>query len=344
MCIDSYEVINLKSKTWAGILAAFGMLILILDSKTVLSGAATGIDICIKTVIPSLFPFFVVSSVLSNSMQGQTISCLRPLGKICGIPKGTEFLLLLGMCGGYPVGAKCVYDTYTCGVIRKKDAQRMLGFCSNAGPSFIFGMTALLFQNPVIPWVLWGIQIISMILTAAILPNKSDSICQKQVLGRINNPINQALKAISSVCGWIVTMRVVINLFNRWILWCLPKYLQIMLTGVMELSNGCIELFQVESIVARFIFTSVFLSLGGICVLFQTQSLTGDLGIQHYVIGKLLQTSIAAAIAFLTALFLFPGSSNMIGCVVSASVCAGLIAIIRKYCKNNTGNYAMYAV
>ena len=44
-----------------GAMAGVGLLILILDSSLALEGARTGMDLCIRTVIPSLFPFFVLS-------------------------------------------------------------------------------------------------------------------------------------------------------------------------------------------------------------------------------------------------------------------------------------------
>lgn len=320
------------------------MLVFITDAKTVLAGASSGIDICIKTVIPSLFPFFILSTLLSNSMQGQSISCLRPLGKLCGIPEGAESLLLLGVCGGYPVGAKCLYDAYSCRTIHRKDAQRMLGFCSNAGPSFIFGMTAALFNSVIIPWILWGIQIISMIMTGMILPNKSNDTCGNTRSVKMNNPMIPALKAMATVCGWIVMMRVMIFLLNRWILWCLPEYFSIAITGVIELSNGCLEMHGLENSVLRYILLSVFLSFGGVCVLFQTYSLIGDLGIRYYVIGKLMQTTIAVVLAFLTVPIVFPGNKCFAGCAVSAAICTGFVVLIRMYFKNNTGNYAPHAV
>ena len=49
----------MKTNKLACTAAALGMLVLILDSKTALAGAREGIDLCIRTVIPSLFPFFL---------------------------------------------------------------------------------------------------------------------------------------------------------------------------------------------------------------------------------------------------------------------------------------------
>ena len=36
---------------------ALGMIVLILDSKTALSGCREGVTLCLNVVIPSLFPF-----------------------------------------------------------------------------------------------------------------------------------------------------------------------------------------------------------------------------------------------------------------------------------------------
>ena len=47
-----------------GFAAGAAMLMLILDGRTALTGAAEGIDLCIRTVIPALFPFFVLSPLL----------------------------------------------------------------------------------------------------------------------------------------------------------------------------------------------------------------------------------------------------------------------------------------
>ena len=49
-------------KLLVGTVAAIVMLILILDGRCALYGAAEGLELCIRTVIPSLFPFFFFST------------------------------------------------------------------------------------------------------------------------------------------------------------------------------------------------------------------------------------------------------------------------------------------
>ncbi len=328
---------------WAITLSGFIMLILILEPNAVSDGGALGLEICIKTVIPSLFPFFVFSSILSNSMQGQSVKWLRPIGRLMGIPRGSEVLVLLGLCGGYPVGAKCLADTYSAKRISKHDAQRMLCFCNNAGPSFIFGISASIFQSHFIPWVLWLVQIISTLIVAFILPDKSMGSCIPSRSVK-RNPMEQTLKAMATVCGWIILMRVIICLVNNWVKLPESNVLFIVMTGILELSNGCIELSKLSEPVLRYVIMGLFLSFGGICVILQTKSLIGDLNIKFYILGKLLHTALTSALLWMTIPFIFPGNTFLPELIGSILISTFLLALIRHRSKNNAGNYSLYAV
>ena len=81
------------------------MLALILDGRTAIDGARQGIELCLRTVIPSLFPFFVLSILLTSSLLGSSLAVLRPLGRLFGMPDGAESLLIPAFLGGYPVAA-----------------------------------------------------------------------------------------------------------------------------------------------------------------------------------------------------------------------------------------------
>ena len=83
-----------KKQLWTGIIAAIGFFMLLIDTKTALHSAQEGISLCISTVIPSLFPFFVLSSFINTSLLGKKIRMLHPICKICNIPQvGIGYLL-----------------------------------------------------------------------------------------------------------------------------------------------------------------------------------------------------------------------------------------------------------
>ncbi len=298
-------------KSIVSVCTAFGFLVLILDAKFTALYAYEGVMLCLRTLIPSLFPFFVLSVMLNQALLGLSVPGLRYLGKLCGLPRGSESILLLGLLGGYPVGAASIYACYKNQTICKQTAHRLLGFCSNAGPAFIFGMASTLFQNPLAPWFLWGIHMISAILTGIILPHKDFSHCTLENAQTL--PISEALKKsisiMASICGWVILFRVIIGFCSRWFMWLLPSEVKCLMIGLLELSNGCAELTCISSEAMRYMLCTCMLSFGGICVGMQTVTATADLGTGLYFPGKLMQVFFSLILAYMTQRFLFDPQS-----------------------------------
>ena len=280
------------------IFSALGFLILILDSKTAITGAADGIELCLRTVIPALFPFFVISSVLLQCEN--SISALNRISaRIVGLPNGADSLLLPCFLGGYPVGAQSVYQMYANGRIPKQEAERLLAFCNNAGPAFLFGMAGQMFQAKSSPWILWAIHIIGALTAARCVPaTVSCTDCVDIQPIRRENLMRKAVTTMGTVCGWIILFRVLIAFLDRWILWLLPQTLRIVFIGLLELSNGCCELAKISDLSVRFILCSVLLAAGGVCVTAQTRSVTPGLSLRCYGIGKLIQITVSLILSF----------------------------------------------
>ena len=104
------------------------ILFLVFDGKTAIYGASKGVTVCIGSVIPSLFPFITISYILNSVLSGISYKPVRFLFRICGVPSGGESLLILGLSGGYPVGAQAVNDAYRNNYITKTQARRLLAF------------------------------------------------------------------------------------------------------------------------------------------------------------------------------------------------------------------------
>ena len=277
----------------------FAMTVLILDPKTAISGAKEGIGLCIQSVIPSLFPFLFLSGIVTRTLLATPLQLLRPIGKLCKIPYGTEGLLAVGLVGGYPVGAQCIAQAHARGELSDSQAHRMLGFCSNTGPSFLFGILSPLFSSASALWILWAIQIISAILTGTLLPEVSKVTMSSKKRKDHVDPLKQSLGAMAAICGWIILFRVLLAFLHRWGLWMLPCEVTVLLSGILELTNGCCNLAAVSSESARFLLAAPLLAFGGICVWLQTVSVTRNLGTGAYLPGKLIQCGISTALSCL---------------------------------------------
>ena len=282
-----------KKNVFAGIGSCVGMLVLILDGRTALEGAAQGLELCLKTVIPSLFPFFVLSTMLTSALAGEHLPLLRPIGWLCGIPSGGEALLISGFLGGYPVGAQSVAAAFRSGQLTRNQAERLLSFCNNAGPAFLFGMVSALFPARWMARALWGIHIAGAVLTACLIPPDEEARMDPMPSAPLSlvSALRDSLRIMATVCGWVVLFRVGIAFLNRWVLTMLPVPARVAVTGLLELSNGCCCLTEVSDLTVRFLLCAGMLSFGGLCVTMQTVSVTTGLSLRGYFTGKLIQTA-----------------------------------------------------
>lgn len=321
------------------------MLLLILDAETALRAAMDGINLCMMSVIPALFPFLILSIYLTGNLSGVKIPGLKYLGKLCRIPTGSEGILLTGLLGGYPVGAQAVCQAYDAKTLSRQDARRMLGFCSNAGPAFVFGILSPLFKDLRAPWFLWIIHILSAVLTGILLPGGCTKNMNKPSAKTLSFPdsMKRAIQVMAFICGWVVVFRIILGFFDRWIFWIFPSGIKIYISGILELTNGCIRLTNIENEPMRFLTTAVFLGFGGICVGMQTVSVTEKLGSGLYFPGKLLQTMLSILLSGIMIPMLYPGKTFLEPFSFILTTVVLLLYSLHLW-KNNSSNFRLQGV
>ena len=89
-------------------LAALGALLVC--SQAALESARAGLTLCAQMIVPSLLPFFILSSLLQQlGLPGLLGRLLSPVTqRLFGIGGAGASALLLGVTGGYPLGADAV--------------------------------------------------------------------------------------------------------------------------------------------------------------------------------------------------------------------------------------------
>ena len=116
---------------------AFGVLVLAVPEAAT-RGFAGGTALCLQSVLPALFPFFVVCELLTAAPPPAVL--LRPMQRVLGLASAeTARALLLSWVGGYAVCARLAGQLYGAGRITRRDAAllQVLGCCS--GPGFVIG-------------------------------------------------------------------------------------------------------------------------------------------------------------------------------------------------------------
>lgn len=158
-------VYSIKRNGLAILFCAF-TICLVLFSKTNLIAAKNGLVLWATAVVPSLFPFFVATELLSYTnvvtYLGKLLNpIMRPL---FNIPGEGAFAFLMGLISGYPVGAKIVSNFMEQGIVSREEAERMLAFTNNSGPLFIIGTVGItLFGNTTIGILLFITHVLACI-------------------------------------------------------------------------------------------------------------------------------------------------------------------------------------
>ena len=103
---------------------------------------------------------------------------------------------------------------------------------------------------------------------------------------------------MAEICGWIILMRALIAIIQKWCLWCLSAPWDMLIIGSLELCNGCLALANVKNYGLRFILCSFFLGFGGLCVALQTRSAASNTNFRLYLPGKFLQAWVSFLMAY----------------------------------------------
>lgn len=318
------------------------LLIIILDTKTAVYATREAIDMCISVLVPSIFPFLVICPMVSAQI-GMFSSAFRPLGRLLRLPEGAEELFVLGILGGYPIGASVVCQAANRGRIAKDDAHRMLAFCSNAGPSFLFGIGAALFSGIGYCAGIWLIHILSAVFVGLMTPGAGGQAKQATIPNAsLQAVLRKGLVTMAGICGWVVLFRILLAFAQRWIFWCFAPDTQILLRGLMELANGAVGLGQIELLGKRLLYFSAMLGFGGLCVYMQTASVCQELSIKYYLPGKILQCAVSTLLATAAQFLLtkshryFPHPAILLLCT---AICVLYPLILRKSKKSSRNSH-----
>ena len=272
-------------------LTAVWMLILILDGKTALDGMQDGLKICMETLIPALFPFLFLSSVISGNLPDNCPGFLSRLIRITGIPDYVAMILPIGWLGGYPIGARCASELHSSGSISVEEATDLTVICNAAGPAFLFGVLLPLFRDKRTVLWLWGIHLVSAVLVGSGRRTESRPAAYTHITASSFGALmNGAIRTMASVCGCVILFRTVLAFLDRWLFWLIPAEWNALCSGILELSNGSLRLSGIPDEDLRFLIASVLLGFGGICVHLQTLSVFPQIRYKLYLSGKLRQT------------------------------------------------------
>ncbi len=332
-----FYIVKLKKILLPTICISF-IFCLVIFSKTNLSATKNGLVLWVNSIIPTLFPFFVATELLSHTnftyILGKILNkFMKPLFNIRG--EGS-FALIMGIISGYPIGAKIAANFRENNICTKEECERLLSFTNNSGPLFIIGTVGItMFGNSTIGFLLLITHLMASITVGIIFRfwkynTKNENIeynyyshsknnINLSNLGEIiGNSITSSINTILLIGGFVVLFSVIISilqnshLLDTFSLFLNPifNFLHIpsefssgFISGILELTNGLSIISNIpqKKISINIIIASFLLGFGGISILLQVWSTISktDLSIKPYILGKLLQACFSALYTFL---------------------------------------------
>lgn len=311
---------------------------LVIFSNTNLSAAKNGLVLWANSIVPSLFPFFVATELLSHTnfayYLGKILNkIMKPIFNVRG--EGS-FAFIMGIISGYPIGAKIAANFRENNTCSKEECERLLAFTNNSGPLFIIGTVGVsMFGNSTIGLLLLITHLLASITVGIIFrfwkcnefhstsedrsyKNSSDNISWSNLGGIIGNSISNSINTILLIGGFVVLFSVILSILQTsQFLDILGNFIQTLfdwlhipsnftsgfISGILELTNGLNIICNIpnKKLSINIIIASFLLGLGGISILLQVWSTIAktDLSIKPYILGKLLHASFSAIYTFL---------------------------------------------
>lgn len=240
------------------------------------SGALKGIKICYSIIIPSLFPFAVASLVLfklvTNIRLPKVINAISR--KFLGIDNELMIIFFISLIGGYPVGAKLLEKAYTENLLTKSDAELMLGYCVNSGPSFIIiAVGSGVLNRSELGFLLLVSNILTSIIIAIAVSRKignykkrNEHITKNFVLAdELVSATYEAANAMIGICSFIIIFSSFISTLES--IFSVKTVLLKHITLLLEITNGIV---LAEG---NILLISFLLGFSGICVHLQVLSM-----------------------------------------------------------------------
>ena len=308
----------------AGTLCA--LIALIFSSPQVMAGARDALELCAELILPSLFPFFVLSILLGKLGLPQRLGrrLAQPAGRLFGVSGAGVSALLIGLTGGYPLGAASIAGMVESGVIKKDEAGRLLAFCNNSGPAFLIGAVgAGVFASPAAGLLLYASHVLAALLTGLLLRGKHKGIHNSVYIVNcipfyvaFPAAVREAVSATLSVCGFVVCFSVLLGMLDaRGLLTFSAARLaaragleaqavRALLAGFFELGSGVGALRGLPLTPGDLALAAALVGWGGLSVHCQTAAVLCDCDVSlgRHTLGRLLSAVLSAAVCFALAL------------------------------------------
>ena len=290
---------KLPLRAASGSLCAAALLaVFFLRPLACIEGVRAGLNSCAEQVIPALFPFFVVSSLVAAGPLAKVLGVVVwPFTRFgLGIRDGrAATALLLSWLGGFAVAARVISQMYSEGVVSRRQAQLLLVCGVGSGPAFVVNTVGVLMLGSVrLGWCIFAALLLADLavglLARLLLP--AEPLCTGRVrpapaeqaggFGFVA-AVQGAVQSMLTVCGFVVFFSFLNRVLRDLLPACDP--VRAAAAALLEVTGGCIQASQLGGAAAVY----------GCCAALSVQSLSVLLQVRALLHRGLSLTPLAAA-------------------------------------------------
>lgn len=239
--------------------------------------------LCKDVLIPSMFPFLILSNFVALSEVSHTIGKLmKPICKhIFHLPESTGSAILLGLTCGYPTGVVMTERLLESGEIDTFTAKRLLRFCYSSGlPFAVTAVGTVLLGSTKLGFIVWASNSLSAVLIGIFDGIRHRKIKTEENVLWLSEPIGQSIvnsvklgsTAMLNVCAYVI----IFGCFNG-ILGNIGVARDYALP-LLEITNGVKNSIGVLSVPVIALYTGI----GGICIHLQLQQSCLEAGMTFF--------------------------------------------------------------
>ncbi len=217
-------------------------LILLLFPTEVANGVRAGLSLCVRALIPSLFPFLCIAPLTADALSA-----------LCGGSTRRAALrasFVIGMLCGAPMGALTLTRHQRRGPLTAEDVLRFAPVVSVPSPAFMIGYVGSnLFLDVRIGWGLYAVMLLLSLLGfvwyakhPATPEPASASHTTPVPPHTLSDTVGQGAERMLSVCAVVVFFTVVRSLLSDFCAPMLPTPISSLLGGMFEMTGGIASL------------------------------------------------------------------------------------------------------
>lgn len=263
---------------------------------------AAGLSISARVIIPSVFPFLLLTDLAMRYIRFERIGGIRRIfEKLFRINGAALPVFVCGILCGFPLGAKLALTMYENGKISKCECERLMVFANNASPGYVICAVGIGMRGNLKDGVLLYISaVLSSILTGILLGvNKDKSDISHFISWQkysFTKSVTSAVGVCLNICGFVTVFSIAVGVVNELIK---SEIIRMLIIPFMEIGNAALYLSDLYVAPAwiTLALTAFSTSFSGLCVCAQTLSLINekkDISMAAYIPRKLLQGFIAA--------------------------------------------------